>query len=47
MIAENFDLQTYFERIGFDQAPRRDQETLTRLMRRQLFSIPFENLAGC
>lgn len=44
MIAENFDLKSYFARIGFDQEPRRDLETLTRLMRRQLFSIPFENL---
>ncbi len=44
MIAENFDLQTYFKRIGFDQAPGRDLDTLTRMMRQQLFSIPFENL---
>ncbi|MET0065071.1 MAG: arylamine N-acetyltransferase [Candidatus Thiodiazotropha sp.] len=44
MIAKNFDLQTYFKRIGFDRAPGRDLDTLIRMMRRQLFSIPFENL---
>jgi len=44
MMAENFKLQEYFERIGFNGAPGNDLQTVTEVMRRQLFSVPFENL---
>ncbi|HEX9803612.1 MAG TPA: arylamine N-acetyltransferase [Gammaproteobacteria bacterium] len=44
MKADNFNLQTYLQRIGFDGVPHDDLQTLTALMRRQLFSVPFENL---
>ena len=44
MKAQNFDLQAYFSRIGFDGAASADFVTLQRMMRCQLFSVPFENL---
>jgi N-hydroxyarylamine O-acetyltransferase len=44
MKASNFDLQPYFSRIGFDGAASADFATLKRMMRCQLFSVPFENL---
>lgn len=44
MKASNFDLDTYFRRIGYEGTPHADIATVTALMRRQLFSIPFENL---
>lgn len=44
MKATNFDLQSYLFRIGFHGDPSPDFETLKRLMRCQLFSVPFENL---
>lgn len=40
----NFDLSSYLSRIGFNGNPVADFETLKRLMRCQLFSVPFENL---
>ena len=44
MQAENFVLQKYFDRIGFDGEARNDIATITEIMRCQLFSVPFENL---
>ena len=44
MKAQNFDLQAYFARIGFQGAASADFATLKRMMRCQLFSVPFENL---
>ena len=44
MKAQNFDLQSYFSRIGFQGAASADFATLKRMMRCQLFSVPFENL---
>lgn len=44
MKAQNFDLQAYFSRIGFQGAASADFATLKRMMRCQLFSVPFENL---
>ncbi|CAB3768182.1 acetyltransferase [Burkholderia sp. MSh2] len=44
MKAENFTLQQYFERIGFAPSSRADIATVAEMMRRQLFSVPFENL---
>ncbi|NTV99660.1 MAG: arylamine N-acetyltransferase [Chlorobiaceae bacterium] len=44
MNAENFNLQAYLERVGFPGKPSADFETLRRLMRCQLFTVPFENL---
>ena len=45
MKASNFDLSAYFRRIGIEaMMPRPDIETVAALMRRQLFSVPFENL---
>jgi N-hydroxyarylamine O-acetyltransferase len=51
MKASNFDLQKYFDRIGYkyDQSSighldqKVDIDKLTEIMRRQLFSVPFEN----
>ena len=43
MNASNFDLQSYLSRIGFEGDPSPDFETLKRMKRRQLFSVPFEN----
>lgn len=44
MHAENFKLQDYLQRIGYQQKPACDLATLVGLMRAQLFSVPFENL---
>ncbi len=44
MKATNFDLQTYFHRIGFSGDAKADLATVTGMMRCQLFSVPFENL---
>lgn len=44
MKAENFNLAAYLERIGFQGEASPDFETLKRLMRCQLFSVPFENI---
>ncbi|MCE5181585.1 MAG: arylamine N-acetyltransferase [Betaproteobacteria bacterium] len=44
MKAENFTLQNYFDRIGFRRDAKADISTVTEMMRRQLFSVPFENL---
>ena len=44
MNAANFDLRSYCSRIGFTGKPSPDFETLRGMMRRQLFSVPFENL---
>ena len=39
-----FSLSAYFSRIGFEGAASVDFTTLKRMMRCQLFSVPFENL---
>lgn len=39
-----FDLDAYYSRIGFQGTVSADFDTLRRLMRCQLFSVPFENL---
>jgi len=44
MKPDNFSLPAYFSRIGFHGAASADFVTLKRLMRCQLFSVPFENL---
>jgi N-hydroxyarylamine O-acetyltransferase len=44
MHAANFTLSRYLERIGHAGDLRADSATLAALMRRQLFSVPFENL---
>ncbi|AWV04967.1 arylamine N-acetyltransferase [Burkholderia sp. JP2-270] len=44
MKAENFILQHYFERIGFEQPAVADIATISAMMRKQLFTVPFENL---
>jgi N-hydroxyarylamine O-acetyltransferase len=44
MKADNFDLSAYCKRIGFSGQPRSDLATVRELMRRQLYSVPFENL---
>ncbi|RXR08776.1 arylamine N-acetyltransferase family protein [Pseudoxanthomonas composti] len=44
MYASNFDLPSYFQRIGYAGQARADTATLHALMRHQLFSVPFENL---
>lgn len=44
MHADNFVLQHYLDRIGYTGAARADLATVTAMMRRQLFSVPFENL---
>jgi N-hydroxyarylamine O-acetyltransferase len=38
------DLDAYFERIGYQGAPRPDEETFTALHEAHLASIPYENL---
>lgn len=38
------DVRTYLDRIGFEGAPRADLDTLTRIHRGHLTSIPYENL---
>lgn len=42
--ATNFNLQDYFDRIGYHDQPAANITTLQALMRCQLFSVPFENL---
>jgi N-hydroxyarylamine O-acetyltransferase len=37
-------LAEYLARIGFDREPKADRETLARVQRRHLLSIPYENL---
>lgn len=44
MKVENFSFADYCKRIGFEGQANADIETLTALMRCQLFSVPFENL---
>jgi N-hydroxyarylamine O-acetyltransferase len=44
MKAENYSLKKYLERIKFDSSPSADLATVTKMMRCQLFSVPFENL---
>ena len=44
MHADNFSLTDYLHRIDYTGTPKADIETVTRMMRRQLFSVPFENL---
>jgi len=44
MKAENFNFPDYCHRIGFSGNAQADVETLTALMKRQLFTVPFENL---
>ncbi|PHV04897.1 acetyltransferase [Janthinobacterium sp. BJB412] len=44
MQAENFVLQEYLDRIGYTGAARADLATVRGMMRRQLFTVPFENL---
>ncbi len=44
MKADNFSLAPYFARIGLQGTASADFATLKRMMRCQLFSVPFENL---
>ncbi|MGQ5522728.1 arylamine N-acetyltransferase family protein [Chitinimonas sp. PSY-7] len=44
MNADNFSLEHYFDRIGFTGEVKTDIHTLTKIMRQQLFTVPFENL---
>lgn len=44
MRAENFSLQSYIERIGLDVVPPAGRSGVAKLMRAQLFAVPFENL---
>ena len=44
MYAENFQLASYLKRIGYTGSLEHSAETLTKLMRAQLFSVAFENL---
>lgn len=44
MQANNFSLTDYLHRIDYTGTPTADIETVARMMRRQLFSVPFENL---
>jgi N-hydroxyarylamine O-acetyltransferase len=44
MKASNFNLQSYFLRIGFRETASTDFVTLKNMMRCQLHSVPFENL---
>lgn len=44
MHAENFSLQDYLRRIGFEGPVRADLATVSGLMRAQLRTVPFENL---
>jgi N-hydroxyarylamine O-acetyltransferase len=44
MHAENFVLQKYFDRIGFNGDVAVDIATLSEIIRCQLFTVPFENL---
>lgn len=44
MHSDNFDLSTYFRRIGYNGQAVANAATLHGIMRQQLFSLPFENL---
>jgi N-hydroxyarylamine O-acetyltransferase len=44
MQADNFELQAYLDRIGFESSARADFATIAGIMRRQLRTVPFENL---
>jgi N-hydroxyarylamine O-acetyltransferase len=44
MKAKNFTLDAYCERIGFSSELGQDLNTVSSLMRQQLFTVPFENL---
>ena len=44
MYAENFQLESYLKRIGYAGSLECNADTLTKLMRAQLFSVAFENL---
>ncbi|MDD3518741.1 MAG: arylamine N-acetyltransferase [Chromatiales bacterium] len=44
MHADNFDLQQYFDRIGYGGEVRPELAVVTALMRSQLQNVPFENL---
>ena len=44
MKADNFSLDAYFTRVGYQGAPSADIDTVRALMRQQLFTVPFENL---
>jgi len=44
MLANNFSLQDYLQRIGFAGEAKADIQTLTNMMVHQLYSVPFENL---
>lgn len=44
MKADNFDLQHYFDRIGYAGEARPDLATVAAVLRHQLHSVPFENL---
>lgn len=44
MKAENFDLQAYFDRIGYCGGAGADLATVAAVMRQQLYNVPFENL---
>jgi len=44
MNADNFSLEKYCKRIGYQGSVNADIHTLKALMRHQLFSVPFENL---
>ncbi|MDE2594080.1 MAG: arylamine N-acetyltransferase [Burkholderiales bacterium] len=44
MHAHNFELSSYLRRIGFEGPARPDIETVAQMMRRQLMTVPFENL---
>jgi arylamine N-acetyltransferase len=43
MKANNFTLDAYCQRIGYQGEVGANLDTLTQLMRHQLFSVPFEN----
>jgi N-hydroxyarylamine O-acetyltransferase len=44
MKASNFDLEAYFRRIEYEGDAKSNLATVSDLMRRQLFAVPFENL---
>ena len=44
MQANNFSLQKYCDRIGFEDELKANEQTLKGLMRHQLMTVPFENL---
>ena len=44
MKADNFVLQHYLDRIGYQGDAKADMATVAEMMKRQLFTVPFENL---